>query len=525
MARGDMIVMIIMCTALFVLAMALVNVEAATVTVFEDDNSCNAIPVLDDVEPLPCGSCQNVELGKSFVFNSDDSTGAMLHAGKDCKDAVRATKLNSTDDGECYSVPASLGTLTIACDRSIVGSAYGLYPSLREDGFVGSRGDGGTPITDRESSCVGVRRTCARPSVIVSRAVTSYLRRSPVGGLRRLVLGRGAQKRRAVLGPPRYGEATGSIMPVAGVQPKGLSPERRRGGHGSEQGRQHDVTVQTPVHEFDDSGSKAMPRKRLVKKSGDRERTPDFGIEDEEPAFIRNEFASEPPSSQKRKGSKEDGFRKKEKKLKGDKKFDKGGKMSSKGGSLSAICPGRDREMKELWDTVAGADSEDDQKGVRTMDDDNFIDDTWSGSGGPTGGDNEGFIGDAPRLEKGHGTRDEVDTARAIIGQAYAAITNSKEILLAAIQTESRHGVKINVKHLVPYYGDTSDDDNSRANSVHPGENDEVQELACKFLIGDPGVWVYWKRRGDHDTQLGCDYDVFRRNSIVSPSETAILLF
>ncbi|KAK9093540.1 hypothetical protein Syun_028451 [Stephania yunnanensis] len=85
---------------------------------------------------------------------------------------------------------------------------------------------------------------------------------------------------------------------------------------------------------------------------------------------------------EKRKGSKEDGFRKKEKKLKGDKKFDKGGKMSSKGGSLSAIYPGRDREMKELWDTGAGVDSEDDQEGVRTMDDDNFIDDTWSGSGG-----------------------------------------------------------------------------------------------------------------------------------------------
>ncbi|KAK9104487.1 hypothetical protein Scep_021331 [Stephania cephalantha] len=112
-----------------------------------------------------------------------------------------------------------------------------------------------------------------------------------------------------------------------------------RGGHGSEQGRQHDVIVQTPVHEFDDSGSKATPRKRLVKKSGDKERTPDFRIEYEEPAFMRDEFASEPPSSQKRKGSKEDGFRKKEKKLKGDKKFDKGGKMSSKGGSLSAIYP------------------------------------------------------------------------------------------------------------------------------------------------------------------------------------------
>ncbi|KAK9141876.1 hypothetical protein Syun_011276 [Stephania yunnanensis] len=75
---------------------------------------------------------------------------------------------------------------------------------------------------------------------------------------------------------------------------------------------------------------------------------PDFGIEDEEPAFMRDEFASEPPSSREAEGSKEDGFRKKEKKLKGDKKFDRGGKMSSKGGSLSAIYPGRDREMKEL---------------------------------------------------------------------------------------------------------------------------------------------------------------------------------
>ncbi|KAK9087833.1 hypothetical protein Syun_030227 [Stephania yunnanensis] len=120
--------------------------------------------------------------------------------------------------------------------------------------------------------------------VIVSRAVTSYLRRSPVGGLRRLVPGKGAQKRRADLGPPHYGEATGVLCRGAARNQSGLSPERDwRGGHGSEQGRQHDVTVQTPVHEFDDSGSKETPRKSLVKKSGDRERTPDFGIEDEEP--------------------------------------------------------------------------------------------------------------------------------------------------------------------------------------------------------------------------------------------------
>ncbi|KAK9087554.1 hypothetical protein Syun_029948 [Stephania yunnanensis] len=190
---------------------------------------------------------------------------------------------------------------------------------------------------------------------------------------------------------------------------KGSFSERDwRGGHGSEQGRQHDVTVQTPVHEFDDSGSKATPRKRLVKKSGDRERTPDLGIEDEKPAFMRDVFASEPPSSQKRKWSKEDGFRKKEKKLKGDKEFDKGG-------SLSAIYPGRDREMKELWDTVVGADSEDDQEGVRTMDDDNFIDDTGVDPADRYGSDNEGFIGDAPQLEKGHGTRESLDI---LIGKA-----------------------------------------------------------------------------------------------------------
>ena len=38
-----------------------------------------------------------------------------------------------------------------------------------------------------------------------------------------------------------------------------------------------------------------------------------------------------------------------------------------------------------------------------------------------------------------------------------------------------------NVKHLIPYAGDSSDDDNSRANSVQPGEND-VDEVACAFM-------------------------------------------
>ncbi|KAK9162631.1 hypothetical protein Syun_003533 [Stephania yunnanensis] len=122
---------------------------------------------------------------------------------------------------------------------------------------------------------------------------------------------------------------------------------------------------------------------------GTRERTPDLGIEDEKPAFMRDVFASEPPSSQKRKWSKEDGFRKKEKKLKGDKEFDKGG-------SLSAIYPWPRSRDEGARDTVVGADFEDDQEGVRTMDDDNFIDDTGVDPIDRHGSDNEGFIGDAP---------------------------------------------------------------------------------------------------------------------------------
>ncbi|KAK9143333.1 hypothetical protein Syun_012733 [Stephania yunnanensis] len=211
--------------------------------------------------------------------------------------------------------------------------------------------------------------------------------------------------------PSRYGEATRKYYARGGRATKGFFSQRDwRGGHGSEQGRQHDVTVQTPVHEFNDSGSKATPRKRLVKKSGDRERTPDFGIEDEEPAFMRDEFASEPPSS-------------------------------------------RSGRVEGRWSygiRLRGG-FEDDQEGVRTMDDDNFIDDAGVDRWPCTASDNEGFIGDAPQLEKGslaEGAKEkwlasEVDTLERSLKQAYATITNSRgDFACFAIQTESRHGNK-----------------------------------------------------------------------------------
>ncbi|KAK9169887.1 hypothetical protein Syun_002027 [Stephania yunnanensis] len=208
-------------------------------------------------------------------------------------------------------------------------------------------------------------------------------RRSPSGFAPSRACGKRSAKRESGFRPSALWEATGSIMPVAACNQSGLSP-RETGEEGT-----------------------ATPRKRLVKKSGDRARTPDFGIEDEEPAFMRDEFVSEPPSSQKRKWSKEDGFRKKEKKLKGDKEFDKGG-------SLSAIYPWPRSRDEGARDTAAGGFSRMTKK----------VEVLWSR------GAKEKWL--AVRLTR----------CRAILKQAYVAITNSEEILLAVIQTESRHGNK-----------------------------------------------------------------------------------
>ena len=47
------------------------------------------------------------------------------------------------------------------------------------------------------------------------------------------------------------------------------------------------------------------------------------------------------------------------------------------------------------------------------------------------------------------------------------------------LPTHIRTADVFNVKHLIPYFGDSSDDDaigNLRANFLHPGENDAVQK-------------------------------------------------
>lgn len=141
---------------------------------------------------------------------------------------------------------------------------------------------------------------------------------------------------------------------------------------------------------------KAKPtRKRLIKKSAVRDSVPlefnDFADEeDDNNDYAKPEYASfpeeeeDPASSVSRKRKDKEMMReggekrRKEKKLRKDKFSGSGGSGGKAKLSLRRKKGGDegDSEMKEMWDTIAGGDSEDDQEGMKTLDDDNFIDDT-----------------------------------------------------------------------------------------------------------------------------------------------------
>ncbi|KAL0447721.1 UNVERIFIED_CONTAM: protein IWS11 [Sesamum latifolium] len=59
-----------------------------------------------------------------------------------------------------------------------------------------------------------------------------------------------------------------------------------------------------------------------------------------------------------------------------------------------------DPEMKEMWDTIAGGNSEDDQEGARTVDDENFIDDSGVDPADRYGSGNEHSPSRAPQAEE-----------------------------------------------------------------------------------------------------------------------------
>ncbi|RXH70935.1 hypothetical protein DVH24_015557 [Malus domestica] len=117
----------------------------------------------------------------------------------------------------------------------------------------------------------------------------------------------------------------------------------------------------TPVHE-DPSSLKSKPRKRLIKKSQVGKLPVSSDLDDD------------------------DGNRKRLKKEKRHKGEKKGSKYPRRSSSDKAATDG---EVKEMWETIAGGDSEDDQEGVRNYDDDNFIDDTGVHPSDRYGSDNE----------------------------------------------------------------------------------------------------------------------------------------
>ncbi|XP_012085950.2 protein IWS1 homolog 1 [Jatropha curcas] len=179
-------------------------------------------------------------------------------------------------------------------------------------------------------------------------------------------------------------------------------------------GEQERERSQTPVY---DNDKVEKPRKRLVKKSnsGMGEKgsfvVPELVDEDEEEGFGR-EYAME-GKKRKKLGKEGAGSSGKERKkvIKGDKKYgNSGGKGAShsksgllKKGMYSEKLAGKeDGEVKEMWDTIAGGDSEDDQEGPRNIDDDNFIDDSGLDPADRYGSDNEPRSpGDAPQAEEG----------------------------------------------------------------------------------------------------------------------------
>ncbi|KAH7576476.1 hypothetical protein JRO89_XS01G0077600 [Xanthoceras sorbifolium] len=160
---------------------------------------------------------------------------------------------------------------------------------------------------------------------------------------------------------------------------------------------------QTPVHD----NEKSKPRKRLVKK-GSLGGTPSL-MDEEEDNIIGDDFEREMEERKRKKFGKEG---KEKKRHKAEKRFSSssssGGKAISSKSSKKGSGKDTDKMLNEMWDAVAPpGDSEDDQEVARTVDDDNFIDDTGMDPNDGYGSDEPRFVHDAPQAEE-DGEDDEI---------------------------------------------------------------------------------------------------------------------
>lgn len=115
----------------------------------------------------------------------------------------------------------------------------------------------------------------------------------------------------------------------------------------------------TPVYEGDSGFSKSKPRKRLVKKSAQESPLHYPGIDDDDsPSAFRGDVDEDDFSGKRKERDSGGAGKGKEKKYRLDER-DKGLQSGSKKG-MSRRSKGQDgdAEVKELWDTIAGGDSE-----------------------------------------------------------------------------------------------------------------------------------------------------------------------
>ncbi|TYJ06266.1 hypothetical protein E1A91_A12G221700v1 [Gossypium mustelinum] len=138
---------------------------------------------------------------------------------------------------------------------------------------------------------------------------------------------------------------------------------------------------QTPVYDTDKVGK---PRKRLVKKGGSTGK---------ESMVARELLDEDEESNFGREGSESDAKRSKKKEKRHKEKFSGG--VSEKG-TVKKL--GKSEEVNEMWEWV---NPENDQEGARTMDDDDFIDDSGVDPADRYGSDNEARSpGAAPQAEE-----------------------------------------------------------------------------------------------------------------------------
>ncbi|KAL0553079.1 hypothetical protein IC582_006965 [Cucumis melo] len=148
---------------------------------------------------------------------------------------------------------------------------------------------------------------------------------------------------------------------------------------------------QTPVYDAEEP--QARPRKRLIKKSLAGKGSVASNLDDDYDDardFTPDQFVRDGSEERKRKKGISSG--KKEKRFKGDKKFGSGSggksRLSKKAFSGKGMKD-QDGDVKEMWETIAGGGSDDDQEGTRTVDDDNFIDDSGVDPADRYGSDDE----------------------------------------------------------------------------------------------------------------------------------------